>query len=375
MNSRWLLPFVLFAPLAFAADLSPAARKEARDMFERVIAFKTSQGLGQVPAMASYLASELRSAGFDERDIHILPVDETASLVARYRGRGKGKPVLLLAHMDVVTANPAEWQRDPFKLIEENGYFFGRGTSDVKSEIVAITTAFMRLRRAGFVPQRDLIIAFTGDEETTQATTRDLVERHRDLIDADYALNGDGGGGTFAEDTGKAQIFYLQGAEKSYATFELTARNAGGHSSQPRDDNAIYELADALKALQAYHFPVRWNEWTLGSFAAAGPATGGDLGAAMSRFAANPEDTAASDRIAREPGYVGRTRTTCVATMLKGGHAENALAQTAAASVNCRIFPGTRWEDVRSELQTVVGDKVEVKQAGRAFRFRGIADA
>ena len=368
MRSRSLLLLLaLFSSPLLAAELAPGAREEARDMFEKVIAFKTSQGLAQVPAMAAYLSDRLRSAGFDEKDIHILPVGETASLVVRYRGRGKSKPVLLLAHMDVVTANPAEWQRDPFKLIEEDGYFFGRGTSDVKSEIVAITTAFMRLRRAGFQPQRDLIIAFTGDEETTQATARDLVERHRELIDADFALNGDGGGGSFAEDTGKAQLFYLQGAEKSYATFELTARNPGGHSSQPRHDNAIYELADALKALQAHQFPVRWNEWTLGSFAAAGPATGGDLGAAMSRFAADPSDATASARIAREHAYVGRTRTTCVATMLKGGHAENALAQTAAATVNCRIFPGTRWEDVRSDLQRVVGDKVEVKQAGRAF--------
>jgi acetylornithine deacetylase/succinyl-diaminopimelate desuccinylase-like protein len=287
----------------------------------------------------------------------------------RYRSSNRNivKPVLFIAHMDVVTANPSEWLRDPFTLIEEDGYFFGRGTADIKSEIVAITTAFMRLRREGFVPNRDLIIAFTGDEETSQATTRDLVDKHRALIDADYALNGDGGGGTFAEGSGAAQLFYLQGAEKSYATFEIVARNAGGHSSQPRADNAIYALADALKALQAHRFPVLSNEWTLGSFAVAGPATGGELGAAMSRFAANPADATASDRLAREHAYVGRTRTTCVATMLKGGHAENALAQTAAATVNCRIFPGTRWEDVRMELQRVVGDEVEVKQAGRAF--------
>ncbi|MCB1686123.1 MAG: M20/M25/M40 family metallo-hydrolase [Pseudomonadales bacterium] len=343
-------------------------KSEARDMFADVIGMKTSTGLGQVPTMARYLAARLRDAGFPDKDIHILPLGETASLVVRYRGDGTGgRPILFAAHMDVVTANPQEWERDPFTLVEEDGYFFGRGTSDIKADIVTITATFMRLKREGFTPSRDLIIAFTGDEETEQATTRDLVENHRALIDAEFCLNGDGGGGVYAEDSGAARLFYLQGAEKSYATFSFTARNPGGHSSEPRLENAIYDLADALGALQSHLFPVMWNEWTLGSFAAAGPATPGELGAAMSRFAGNPRDTAAAQLLAGEPSYVGRTRTTCVATMLSGGHAENALPQTATATVNCRIFPGTSTEEVRLELQRVAGSKVAVQLAGREF--------
>jgi len=336
-------------------------RQEARDLYARVVGFKTSVGLGQVPALAAFLADKLKAAGIPEGDIHILPLGETASLVARYRGDGTGgRPILLLGHMDVVTANPREWVRDPFTLIEQDGYFFGRGTADVKGDVTAITETFLRLKREGFVPTRDLIIVFTGDEETLQATTRDVVERHRDLVDAEFALNGDGGGGVLAEDTGQARLYYLQGAEKSYATYELTVHNPGGHSSEPRVENAIYDLADALKALQAYRFPVQSNEWTLGSLAASGAATPGPLGDAMRRFAANPKDSEAADRLAVEPTYVGRTRTTCVATMLKAGHAENALPQTATATVNCRIFPGTTRADVQAQLQRLAGPKVEI---------------
>ena len=345
-------------PISAAPD---NVRAEARQLYARLIAFKTSKGLGQVPIMASYLAAELRSAGFPDEDVHILPLGETASFVVRYRGDGTGgRPILLLAHMDVVTADPNDWQRDPFTLIEENGYFFGRGTLDIKADVVAITMTFLRLKREGFVPTRDLILAFTGDEETDQATTRDLVENHRALIDAEFALNGDGGGGVLAEGTGKASLYSLQGAEKTYASFEITARNAGGHSAEPRVENAIYDLASALKALQAYRFPVRWNEWTLASLAASGAVTPGALGTAMTRFAANPNDAEAAEVLAAEPTHVGQTRTTCVATMLSGGHAENALPQKATATVNCRIFPGTSVSEVEADLRRVVGDKVSV---------------
>jgi acetylornithine deacetylase/succinyl-diaminopimelate desuccinylase-like protein len=364
------LACALASASGIAAESAPtqAQRAEARQMYADVVAFKTSVGLAQVPVMAGYLADKLRAVGIPEEDIHILPLGETASFVARYRGDGTGgRPVLLTAHMDVVTANPDEWERDPFTLIEEEGYFFGRGTSDIKADVVAITSTFMRLKREGFVPTRDLIIAFTGDEETDQATTRDLVDNHRALIDAEFALNGDGGGGLLDEETGNALMYSLQGAEKSYATFTFTARNPGGHSSAPRLDNAIYDLADALTKLRAHRFKVMWNDWTIGSFRAAGAATPGALGDAMRRFAENPTDAEAAEVLSREPGYVGRTRTTCVATMLGGGHAENALPQTATATVNCRIFPGTTTEEVRTELQSVAGDSVAVTLTGRAF--------
>jgi acetylornithine deacetylase/succinyl-diaminopimelate desuccinylase-like protein len=369
---RWLAALVpaFVGASAIASDAAPtqAQRAEARQMYADVVAFKTSVGLGQVLVMARYLADKLRSVGIPEEDIHVLPLGETASFVARYRGDGTGgRPILLTAHMDVVTANPQEWERDPFTLIEENGYFFGRGTADIKADVVAITSTFMRLRREGFVPTRDLVIAFTGDEETDQATTRDLVENHRALIDAEFALNGDGGGGTLDDATGNGRIYSLQGAEKSYATFTFTARNPGGHSSAPRLDNAIYDLADALTKLRAHRFKVMWNDWTIGSFRAASAATPGALGDAMRRFAENPTDADAAEVLWREPGLVGRTRTTCVATMLGGGHAENALPQTATATVNCRIFPGTTTDEVRAELQDVVGEGVAVTRTGRAF--------
>lgn len=347
------------------AEAPPAVRAQAREIFEKLISYRTSEGLGQVPVMAQYLADRFRQAGFPEDDIHILPSGETASLVVRYRGTGQGgKPMLVLAHMDVVTARPEEWQRDPYTLIEENGYFFGRGTSDIKSEISLITATFLRLKAEKYVPARDIIIAFSGDEETQMATTRELATKYRALTDAEFAINGDGGGGMLASDSGKPLFYTLQGAEKSYATYELTAHNPGGHSSQPRKDNAIYDLAGALQALQAYAFPVMWNDWTLGSFKAAAGTMPGAIGQAMAKFAANPGDPEAAAVLSENPSMVGRVRTTCVATRLLGGHADNALPQTATATVNCRIFPGTSVEDVRATLQKVAGDRIEVKVLG-----------
>jgi acetylornithine deacetylase/succinyl-diaminopimelate desuccinylase-like protein len=338
-------------------------RVQAREIFASIIGIESSIGKGKVPLVAKYLAERFKAGGFPAADIHILPLGETASLVVRYRGSGSGgRPIAFIAHMDVVTAKRSDWQRDPYRLIEENGFFFGRGTSDVKQEVALLTATFLRLKAEGFVPTRDLIIAFSGDEETAQATARDLVTAHRDLVDAEFALNGDGGGGVLSEGSANPVIFYVQGAEKSSAQFLLTTHNAGGHSSQPRPDNAIYELADALKAVQRYEFPVMWNEWTLGDFKAASVVTQGPLGTAMARFAADPGNAAAVAEIAKNPAFVGRIRTTCVATMLNGGHAENALPQSATATINCRIFPGTSAADVQKILQGLVGPQVEVRQ-------------
>jgi acetylornithine deacetylase/succinyl-diaminopimelate desuccinylase-like protein len=340
-----------------------AVRVQAREIFANIIGIESSIGKGKVPLVAKYLAERFQAGGFPAADIHILPLGETASLVVRYRGSGSGgRPIAFIAHMDVVTAKRSDWQRDPYRLIEENGFFFGRGTSDVKQEVALLTATFLRLKAEGFVPTRDLIIAFSGDEETAQATARDLVTNHRDLVDAEFALNGDGGGGVLSEGSAKPVIFYVQGAEKSSAEYFLTTHNAGGHSSQPRADNAIYELADALKAVQRYEFPVMWNEWTLGDFKAASLVTQGPLGTAMARFAADPGNAAAVTEIAKNPAFVGRIRTTCVATMLNGGHAENALPQSATATINCRIFPGTSAADVQKTLQGLVGPQVEVRQ-------------
>ena len=371
INAALVFATLFCAAGAPAKDTTPAeVRKEAREIFQKVIAFRTSEGLGQVPAMAQYLAERFRAAGFPEEDIHIVPVGETAELVVRYRGQvgnkksGSQKPILLLAHMDVVTAKPEEWQRDPFTLIEENGYFFGRGTLDNKQGVTILTTTFLRLKREKFVPTRDLIIAFSGDEETAMTTATDLANKNRALVDAEYALNSDDGGGQLDETTGKPQYLSFVGAEKISATYELTVRNPGGHSSAPRADNAIYELADALKAVQAYRFPVKYNDWTIGSFKATGAVTPGPLGAAMTRFAANPQDEAAAAEIAKVPTEIGKTRTTCVATMLRGGHASNALPQTATATLSCRIFPDTSVDEVKATLQQVAGKNVQVSFLG-----------
>jgi len=244
-------------------------------------------------------------------------------------------------------------------MVEENGYYFGRGTEDIKGEVAVLTETFVRLKAEGFVPTRDLVLAFSGDEETAQRSTADLVRHHRDLVDAEYALNADGGGGKLAED-GHASSYVFQGAEKTSARFSLTVRNPGGHSSMPRADNAVYELADALVALRAHRFPLQSNEWTLGNFKTESAAAPAPLADAMRRFVAHPGDPAAGEAIARNPAYVGLVRTTCVATMLQAGHAENALAQSATATVNCRIFPGTRATEVRDTLQRVAGKHVEV---------------
>ena len=355
------------AQSAFADDALTPYDAKAREIFAKIISIPSSPGLGKVPELANYLASEFRAAGFPEADVHVLPLGDTASLVVRYRGDGSGgRPIVLMAHMDVVTAKREDWERDPFTLIEENGFFFGRGTADVKQGVAQLTATFLRLRQQGFVPTRDLIIYFSGDEETDGLTAQDTVQNHRDLVDAEFALNADGGGGVLAED-GSELSYSLQTAEKTYASFELGTHNPGGHSSAPRPDNAIYELADALQRLHDYQFPVMWNDTTLAYFRAIAPRDHGALGKAMAAFAANPKDAAAAAVLSAEPGEVGRVRTTCVATLLRGGHAENALPQSATATVNCRVFPGHDLEDVKATLAKVAGPKVTVTMIGSPF--------
>jgi acetylornithine deacetylase/succinyl-diaminopimelate desuccinylase-like protein len=359
-----------------AAAEPPGTRpsdRQARAILEKIIGIPTELGRSKVPEMAEYLAGEFRAAGFPADDVKVIPYqvsgDQTAVLIVRYRAERKTgkKPIVLMAHMDVVTARRADWVRDPYQLTEENGYFYGRGTSDIKSGIAGLTATFLRLRQEGFKPSRDLIIYFSGDEETAQETTVVTVRDHRDLVDAEFALNSDAGGGVLDDDTGKPLFFSLQAAEKTYADFTLTTHNPGGHSSQPRPDNAIYDLATALGKVQAYAFPVMHNDITLASFRAAGQSTPGELGAAMSKFAANPDDAAAAATIAMDPANVGMLRTTCVATRLDGGHAYNALPQTATANVNCRIFPGVKVADVEAKLRELVGSGVEVEELGKAM--------
>ena len=372
MRSRQL---AALAAGLLAAGVSSAAGPmdaDARAMFARVVGMDSSAKGRQVRAIADYLAGEFRNAGIPAQDIHILPLADTASLVVRYRSAGRAakparKPILLLAHMDVVTARREDWQREPFQLIEENGFFFGRGTSDNKDGLVAIVATIQRLKREKFVPARDIIVYFSGDEETAQFTTLDAARNHRDLIDAEFALNTDAGGGTLDESTGRPLHYGLQTAEKIYADYLLTVHNPGGHSSAPRPDNAINDLARALTRVQDYHFPVMWNDATIASLKLAGETTPDPLGGWLRRFAVNPLDREAADALYLESGYVGQTRTTCVATMLSGGHAQNALPQSATANINCRVFPGTPLETVQKTLAQLAGPQVEIKLQGEPF--------
>lgn len=331
-------------------------QQEALEIFRDIIAMRTAAGQGNVPAMAEYLAQRFLDAGIDSEDIHIVPQvistgEEVAALVVRYRGNGLAnkKPILLLAHMDVVDAIRSDWVRDPYTLIEEEGFFFGRGTSDNKTGIAMLTATFARLIREGFTPTRDLIIAFTGDEESTMESIQMLVNDHRNLIDAEFVLNSDAGGG-YRDHDHKPVSYLLQAAEKTYVTYEITIRNPGGHSSRPRADNAIYELATVLKNIEQYRFPSRVNVITEGYFREMSTLVGGELGEAMGAYAREPGNAEAQAVLETHPGEVGNTRTTCIATMLEAGHAENALPQSATATINCRIFPGVPPEEVKAQL-------------------------
>ncbi len=344
-----------------------AHAKKTLEIYSKVISMRTAAGRGKVPEMANYLASELRAAGFEDKDIHILPKGETAALVVRYAGDGSSgkKPILLIGHMDVVDALREDWERPPFELTKDDDFFYGRGTIDNKLGVSNVTSTFIRLKKEGFVPTRDLVIAFSGDEETAMDSTRMLAHDRKDLTDAEFALNSDAGGGDLRTD-GKALTYRVQVAEKTYVTYELTVRNPGGHSSRPRLDNAIYDLMDALKKIQNYRFPVMSSKMTRDYFRIVGKQRGGELGDVMIRFADNPADEKAADRLFRESSYVGTTRTTCVTTRLRAGHADNALPQSATATVNCRIFPGVSVAAVKKTLQDLVAnDAMEFTVLGR----------
>ncbi len=351
-----------------AVDTNSEHAQKTLEIFTRIVSVESSKNLGNVPEIANYLAGELIAAGFPEDDVEVVPLGETAALIARYRGDGSsGKaPILLLGHMDVVEALAKDWQRPPFELTKDDTNFYARGSKDNKFGVAQLTSTFIRLKKEGFVPNRDLIIAFSGDEESGMTTTRMLAYERKDLAKAEYALNSDAGGGDLSAD-GKPVVYLMQAAEKTYVTWEITVRNPGGHSSRPKPDNAIYDLADAITKIQHYRFPVRWSEMTQAFFEETGEQLGGELGDAMIRFANNPQDKAASDRLATESSYVGTTRTTCVVTMLQAGHAENALPQSATATVNCRVFPGVPVSAVENALRHLVeNDAIEFNQIDEA---------
>lgn len=354
MRIALALTAALFAAPALAAPkVDPALHDRALEILKTGIGYRTVAGGDQVVPYAEYLKGVLVGAGYSAADITIQPMDGTAYLVARYPGTDpKKKPIVILGHMDVVEAKPEDWTRDPFTAVVEDGYVFGRGAVDNKFDVSMVVATLAKLRKSGWKPGRDVILALSGDEETTMKTTAALAER---LKHAELALNSDGGGGGLTEE-GKPTAYGVQGAEKTYADFHLTVTDPGGHSSRPTPGNPIYRLAEALDRLEAYRWPTMHNEITRAMAAAIGPNTAGEVGKALSRFAANPDDQTAVDIIRADPNYAPALATTCVATMLDAGHAPNALPQKAVATVNCRIFPGVSSQSVKATLEAQVKD-------------------
>jgi len=355
--------------MLWAAALDDATRQMSRDIFRELIEINTTDSVGNTTRAAEAMAKRLKDAGFPAADIHVLgPNERKGNLVARLRGTGAHRPVLILGHLDVVEARREDWTTDPFQFVEKDGYFYGRGTQDMKDNDAILVTTLIRLWREGYRPDRDLILALTADEEGGQSNgVAWLLKNHRDLIDAGFALNADGGGVTTAH--GKAVNVDLEGSEKQYADFELTVLNPGGHSSLPTPDNAIYHLADALSRLEHSPFPVELNGVTRTYFERRAPLEDGQTEADMNAILRNPPDPAAVARLTKDPRYNSMLRTTCVATRLNAGHANNALPQTAQAIVNCRILPGHSPDETRQALIKIFDDpKVSIKYIGAEDR-------
>ncbi|HEX7121145.1 MAG TPA: M20/M25/M40 family metallo-hydrolase [Gemmatimonadaceae bacterium] len=347
----------------------------ARDLFEELVEINTSQSTGSTLAAAQAMAARLKSAGFPDSDVVVIQnAERKGNLVARLRGRNTGKkPILLLSHIDVVEANAEDWTLPPFEFIERDGTFYGRGVADDKDEGAIHLAVLMRLRAEGYVPDRDIIVALTADEEGGGANgVGYLLRNHRALVDAEFVFNEGGGGrvkGGPQRDTTKVS-HDVQASEKKFQMFTLEVTNEGGHSSVPRTDNAITQLAQALVKLGPSIFPVRLNEVTRAYFTRLAPTLEGEnprMAAAMRAIVANPNDEAAAAVLSADPRYNSQLRTTCVATGLEGGHAANALPQRARARVNCRILPDETPEQVKAHLERIIGDTgVKVIQQGNA---------
>ncbi len=356
---------LLFAGVLCAAALDDATRQVSRQIFQELIEINTTDSVGNTTRAAEAMAKRLKDAGFPAADIHVLgPNDRKGNLVVRLHGSGAKKPVLILGHLDVVEAKREDWTTDPFQFVEKDGYFYGRGTQDMKVNDAILVTTFIRFHREGYRPDRDLILALTADEEGGKSNGVDwLLKNHRDLIDAAFALNADAGGVTTRN--GKPVNVDIEATEKQYADFELTSLNPGGHSSLPKPDNAIYHLADTLSRLEHTPFPVELNEVTRTYFERRAPLESAQTRADMNAILHTPPDPAALKRLSEDARYNSTLRTTCVATRLNAGHANNALPQTAQAIVNCRILPGHSPAEIEQALVRVFGDpKVTVRYIG-----------
>lgn len=367
----WRLRTLLAGAWCAVATLAPAPagaadgpvppdedRDLAREMLRELVGINTTHAFGSTRA-AETIRTWLLRANFDERDVVLVtpPGKPTkGNVVVRYRGRGRDRPVLLLGHLDVVEARRDDWTYDPFTLTEQDGWYYGRGTVDMKNEVAALAATLVRLKRERFVPDRDVIVAFTADEEPGGDANGPefLLQNHRALVDAAIALNLDGGGG--ARIDGQRRWFQIGTSEKTYVTYTFETTSPGGHGSLPDADNAIYRLGAALARVEALRFPVRMTATTRASFAAFAEVAPGPDSADMRAIAQDPANVEAADRLSRTPRHNAQLRTTCVATLINGGHAENALPQRARATVQCRMLPGDTGESVQSALVQAVND-------------------
>ena len=360
----WLLTAaILTTPISAQAQSRPD-QKAFLGLYKELVETNTTLSAGSCTQAAAQIGARLKSAGYADADITYFSVPEhpkDGGLVAVLKGSDASvKPMLLLAHLDVVEAKREDWVRDPFKLIEEGGYYYARGTVDDKAQAAIWSDAMIRFKTSGYKPKRTIKLALTCGEETTFAWNgaQYLAKSKPDLIAAEFALN-EGGGGRL-DDSGKRQLLAIQIGEKAAQNYTFLATNPGGHSSQPTPENAIYELADAVKAVQGYEFPVTFTDTTRAFFAASAKAMPGEMGSAITALLANPEDKAADAIVSRDKAMHSTLRTTCVATLLNAGHAENALPQRATANINCRIFPGETVDGTLAKLKALAGAKVTV---------------
>jgi acetylornithine deacetylase/succinyl-diaminopimelate desuccinylase-like protein len=370
LAAAWLAASALLVMSAHADDARRPDQLAFREIYRELVETNTTLSAGSCTAAAEKMAARLRAAGYPDKDLHLFAVPEhpkDGGLVAVLPGADpKARPMLLLAHIDVVEARREDWERDPFTLFEEGGYFYARGALDDKSMAATWVDTLIRLRGERTKPRRTIRMALTCGEETSGAFNgaQYLVNERRELIDAAFALN-EGAWGLL-DASGKRVMMGVQAGEKTSQDFQLEVQNPGGHSSRPVKNNAIYHLAGALTRIEHYDFPIQLNDTTRTYFSRMASIVGGATGAAMTKLVANPTDAAAGAVVAEDPSWNGMLRTTCVATMLDAGHATNALPQRARANVNCRIYPGESIDSVRQTLERVVADpEVKVTTKGK----------
>jgi acetylornithine deacetylase/succinyl-diaminopimelate desuccinylase-like protein len=369
LKLRLAVLFISLLPIVFSleahAQVDAATRQLSHDIFQQLIEINSTDSVGSVTAAAEAMQKRFLDAGFSAQDMYLGgPNDRKKNLVVRLHGTGKHKPVLLIGHLDVVEARREDWTTDPFQFVEKDGFYYGRGTQDMKNGDAVMITTLIRMKKEGFQPDRDIILALTADEEGGKSNGVDwLIKNHRDLIDAEFVLNHDGGG--VETNQGKTTLVSVDATEKLYADYRLLVTNPGGHSSLPRTDNAIYHLAEGLTRLAHYQFAFELNNVTRAYYERMSHIATGQRAQDMKAILQTPPDQAAIARLSEDPQDNSTLHTTCVATRLDAGHANNALPQRAQANVNCRIVPGHDAEEIRQELVRVFADaKIEVKYVG-----------